>query len=281
MPVFEDRHPIYNWAGYGVTNEEPDVFIQMLSGKRLGRAMSIASGGEVPLFVLLPKCEQVVAVDHSYRSLAVTWAKAMMLDIMGPDAMKRLFEQDTYRELTTFLKGVKEKAPEILQKKVAWPVDGDINGWNCMITSSDFNAIRREMHFIPRDVLRRAQVNLHKLMLIHGDFRDVKGAYNTLYLSNALEHSDRDGRRPPPNSIDPFVMKGGLLLSAGQAHLTPAWKNLKIIKGFRTSWDHKMHLKTEPPVIEQTELSLSAPVPPVVKKKVGLKKKVAVKVASE
>src|ERR1051326_4607040 len=75
---FEDRFAGHNGQGYAITNEEPEVWAELLDGLpetasaaadgRLPfrRALSICSGGEVPLLTLLPRVEEVIAVDHNY-----------------------------------------------------------------------------------------------------------------------------------------------------------------------------------------------------------------------
>src|SRR5688572_33269006 len=80
---FEDK-ATYDTAGYYTTNEEPEVHRELLRGIRVRRAAAIASGGEVALFSVLPHVSrELVLIDHSYQSMAMAMAKAMLLESLG------------------------------------------------------------------------------------------------------------------------------------------------------------------------------------------------------
>src|SRR5437899_10670379 len=91
--TFEDIHPAYTPTGeqYIVTNEEPDIHRFLLRGKTIKRAAAIAGGGEISLFLLLPRVrEELVSVDHSYAALAAFYVKALLLEQMGSKTLRNL-----------------------------------------------------------------------------------------------------------------------------------------------------------------------------------------------
>lgn len=259
MIQFEDIHPDFDPAGYLTTNEEPMVHRDLLKGYRIRKAASICSGGEVPLLVLLPRCQQVFAVDHSYKALACTYAKATLLTKLGADKMKELFVGGTLaisiKALTDHVRP--EDAPEPLRKYLdPGVIKGKYisHGLGLTFTNGTYTDIRREMHYTPLSMLRLAAKHIDRLRLIHGDLTDLAkyGPFNLLYASNAREHFNRNSKNPTWPEISSLVKDNGLLLDTcypGSPRLKKptenGWKLLKSTVGYRTSWSHNLYQKVD------------------------------------
>lgn len=78
---FQDKRPKFAAAGgYHVPNENIFSLEDMVKKAAPKISGGICSAGEVPLFVLLPNSESVIAVDHSYFSLRMAISKALLLE---------------------------------------------------------------------------------------------------------------------------------------------------------------------------------------------------------
>ena len=94
MPRIKERHtPIrfkdcneykgYNGTYYA-TNEEPKLFAEFLKDVEVNRAAAICSGGEIGLFVLLPKVKrELVLIDHHYETMSFAMMKWLLIQTVG------------------------------------------------------------------------------------------------------------------------------------------------------------------------------------------------------
>lgn len=232
-------------TGYKLTNEEPELFNHMLGRRRFKRAGGIASGGEVLFSVLLPRAEDAVVVDHSVYSLSYCHLKALMLDALGPKGMRDLLLHGTEADVSKVVGQVRDALPKELQK-VAY--DGYATGKvPPMITGHDHTGLRREWHYMSPKRLAEAHQKLDRALLVHGDLSDIKpyGPFDLFYISNAMEHTNRERKSPTHQDFNEHVAPGGLLLNveaSGQVKKdsTVGWELLKQMKGFRTTWNYQI-----------------------------------------
>lgn len=238
MPIFEDHHAAFNAAsGYHVTNEEVDIYNTLLGRRRFTRMGGIAGGGEVPLFVMLPRADEVIVVDHSYQSLAACYLKAMLLAAHGMVGAKDLFEDGYSKASKDAVEAIKAEAPASLATY--------LHGYS----SYEGSAIRREWHLAGDRNIKLAAANIHKLRLIHGDLQDLApfGPFDCLYVSNAHDHGNRHQKSPTLTNYAALVTGRGSLLMTGTLYTADGrdlWKDTKTVKGYRTSWEHRLMTRT-------------------------------------
>lgn len=241
IPKFVDVHPAYNTTGFKQTNEEPDLLKALILKQQFKRTAAICSGGEIPFFVLLPQSDEVIAIDHSYLSIATAFLKASILATLGPRATMSLYLDRTFKDFIA--EGVKAKAlmPEVLRDKVNF----DPSDYPRHISSSDFDAMRCEFHYLPYSSVRKAYKFMDKVTILHGDLADLSnyGKFNCLYMSNAHEHSGRNNA-PQIGKVSEIVEDDGLTIFTRSKNSTrpteppDGWKITKSLRGFRSQWDH-------------------------------------------
>lgn len=250
MLRFEDKYPSFSTSGYTITNEEPALFTSLLRGISFRRGAAIASAGEVPIGVLLPKCrEELIAIDHSYQSLVTTFAKAAMLKTLGPKQFKdSLIGCDAPNQFVELLKPISAVLPEGLATKTVFGGSGFTVGPK----SYDNLNTRKEWHFISDRNIAAAYRNIDKLRLVHGDLvQDLKDErpFDLLYVSNAFDHQGRTRENPNREAISKLVRFGGYILVASSAlndfPKLPEMQLVRNIKGFRTSWDHRLYRRVK------------------------------------
>lgn len=255
LPQFEDVYQHHTASGFGVTNEEPDLHRQLLGRRMFRKAACIASAGEIPFFVLLPRCREVVAIDHSYRSLVAAYTKALLLEQLGPAGVRNLMvnSRDPNELVEAALK-VKDLLPENLRKHATFTaITKDSYGYTGggTFTEQDWRDLRREWREVRLSTLRAAVKNLHHTTFIHGDLKDLekRGPFDLLYISNAMEHSGRNGI-PKPKDFVPLLKEGGLLLSTRANSYKdiaePAFRKVNDIRGYRSQWWHILHERITP-----------------------------------
>jgi hypothetical protein len=253
LPSFEEKHAQFSANGFAATNEEPFLQRELLKGMKFQRAASIASGGEIPLFVLLPRCEEVVAIDHSYRALTAFYIKILLLVELGPKGMKKLISNYDLENFKAQAAKVVDKLPEPLKGKYS---GGTKYGDQGTFTHNDWSDTRREWHYVPDRLLSQTIKRLDRITLVHGDLMDLKdkGEFDCLYISNALEHRGRNGKCPQPDDFLPILKEGGLLLTATAGktlHHNKGYQPIvESLKGFRSSWFYQVHKKATPPIAE-------------------------------
>jgi hypothetical protein len=250
IPTFEDRHPGFDASdvgGYGVTNEEPDIFRRMLRGKRFNKVGCISSAGDMLLYTLLSKSKQVVAVDHCYRSLSAAYAKIILFHEYGAEDGKKIIMNDAYGDFVKKIENLKGAFPEKVWERKPFLGSNHYNP----ISSHDWLGCRREVFYTPDSTLRAALKRLDRVTFVHGDFSDIAedGPFDLLYISNFLGHRDRAGRYPSISVVKDMLKNGGYLLSCvtnvgdREEIRDLAFLEIESMKGIRTNWKHFLHQK--------------------------------------
>lgn len=167
------------------TNEEPQLYRELLEERKFCRVASIASGGEIPLLVLLPRSVSVFMVDHTYEALASCWAKMGLLSLYGPAGMLRLLANET--DVVNAIKSI--ECPDLIRPFLGNFCHGATD-WGGNSTLGD---ARRFWEEVGEETLGLVARNLDKVVLVHGDFRDLLkfGQFDLFYGSNICEHTSR------------------------------------------------------------------------------------------
>ena len=246
IPTFRENCSTFNASGYNVTNEEPGMLNKLLGRRCFKKAAGIMSGGEVLFSVLLPRCQEVVAVDHSYTSLTAAYLKAILLDQLGAKELQRLLFESTYDQCFPYLKTAATSLPPELTTHVKL----DSNGGSSRTFSYDMASLRREWFYFPEAALERARRRLGNVTVIHGDLSDLSsvGQFSLLYVSNVTEHQNRDKRMPTFTDFAKLVAKNGLLLATSTSYgivNRDGWELVKSLRGVRTSWAHNLYRKLD------------------------------------
>lgn len=214
IPTFEEAFAGHTDSGYAATNEEPELFRRLMKGKRFKRVATIASAGELPYLTFLPIAKEIVAIDHSYRSICVCFIKAIMLDLLGPAEMRRFLLEESYATFSDLVMNrIVPLMPEELRTKVNMPMSvpkclnipqlpprpfkpftitkrpagrlrhGSSSSWYsppqpilspATVSVAEYNEIRREWQWVSLARLAYIRKNLHRVKLVHGDIQDLK-----------------------------------------------------------------------------------------------------------
>lgn len=240
---FEDLYPSFTVTGYFCTNEEPELYRQLLRKQPLKNVGCIASGGDVPMFVFLARGTKVIAIDHSYHSLTACAIKVELLRTRSPRQFKELFTTDRpYAEVKAVVTGLIDRLPEVLQQHARSAL---------FFTLTDYANQRKETHFVPLSVIAETKKYLDKLTLLHGDISDLSkyGPFDCLYISNILGHYGRDRRPPLHSSFKDLLRPKGILVSTGGAgqgnasytkFSTTDWQKVYKGDGFRSYWGYEV-----------------------------------------
>lgn len=254
LPRFEDRFPSYQTCGYRHTNEAPEAFEALLAGRQFEKGAGISSSGEVPLLILLPHCSSVIAIDHSYESLACAMMKAHMLDLLGADGLKRVLGTADRRIFQAAANAAHASLPSPMNLVMKMDV-------------TDFDHMSREWGSVPIEQVAKAHSRLDKLTFVHGDLSDLSpdAPFDLLYTSNAVAdtHVGRSKKVPSWDLIGPLVREdGGLIMATNYSPI--GWTDatlkathskmirVKTERVSRVSWHH--HLLTRQ--ASQTQLQL-------------------------
>jgi hypothetical protein len=238
---FEDKHS-YAASGYFVCpNESTKDWYEMLKGTPIYRAAGICSSGEVGFFGMLPIVRRkLVLIDHSYTSLNVAMSKFCILNAKGPKETYRLFTTAEHQEVHDVIAGVQNQLPVSVKNHVGqyerpWFAGSKINketynprtGYYDPVADGVFHSYavweiqnHWNQHITPAQVVK-AYNKLHLVKFIHGDLADLEedGPYGLLYLSNALEHNNRDRRRPQFEALKKYLRPGGYVFNSGRGGL--------------------------------------------------------------
>jgi hypothetical protein len=232
---FANLHDFDVQTVYHTTNEEPLLHLKLLATlaqKRFQKAASICSGGEIPFFVLLPRCQEVFAVDHCKAVIALAMSKMLILEKLGPKALHTLLLEDRRAKYEDLLLEVKKDLPEALRQCVT------------SLGTYKWPEVRREWGLMSPAILSKVLKNKDRITFIHGDVTDLAqfGPFDIVYLSNALEHSGRSGK-PPIIKDFPVTDNCVMLHTAQSVHyesVMSRWKELRKYQGLRTSWYHRL-----------------------------------------
>lgn len=256
---FHDQHPAYNVRShYAVTNEEPEMFKQMLGDRRFKRAGGIASGGEMLFALLLPRSDEVVLVDHSYKSLLYLLTKGLLLEELGREKTVELIAKGTKAQIKAEFKRALTLLPytaQMIQEcNISWEYE----------FSYLPQSLNKEWSKMDPADLDAACEKLDKVLVIHGDLQDLAphGPFDLLYTSNALEHSGRNGP-PTAASFHRLLAEDGTLICTGAIPYEPSyyspqqkeavripaysrglhWPVTAKMRGVRSSWDYHVAQK--------------------------------------
>lgn len=244
-PKFIDQHPPYNNTGYFTTNEELAIFTKFLKGVKVNKAACIASGGEFLLTVLLNRASEIFAVDHSYRALSATYYKLLLLQKRAGNRIKQDLFIENYKPFTKHVADLWQHMPEKLNKDT-WR--------NEQSDRYSLESIRKSWYNLTFPRITAEAVG--KVTLIHGDLTDVTnlaGPVDMLYISNAMEHSNRERKYPSFETIAPLLNPGGFLLLSKSYHMNEfsygykseerdaLFTKLKSVRGiYSTAWVYEI-----------------------------------------
>jgi hypothetical protein len=251
FPNVEDIHPAYAAPGFMVTNEEHEAFAELLGDRTFKRGAAICSGGEMTLFLLLPRIsDELIAVDHSYRALGATIVKIQLLLKLGAKACRDLFiKEDNDKELKALAEPIKEALPAPMKAALA---SADAN-YQTLFDMSHCNTLRPHWFYAKVEDLERSIANIRKLRLVHSDLRDIapRGPFDLLYISNALDHPSRDTKTPKIDEFAQLVASKGYMLLTSSYYSAAALRMSTLeLQGARknmrqssSSWNHCVYQK--------------------------------------
>lgn len=210
-------------GGFNITNEDPLTFVEQLDkyidpAHPPKKALSICSGGEIPIYVLLPVCKRVFAVDHGTEALAAAQTKALWLSTWGAKRMQKFIKDNMP---TGYSQANSETFKQALQK--AYPrISAALRASMKSTTATNFSPFGYEGTMMNRywvdqfdpERLERARKRLGSLKFIMGDIvLDTAkfGKFDLAYLSNCTEHSGRKFS-PGLNHFEPLLAPGALVL---------------------------------------------------------------------
>lgn len=234
---FEERRPdFFANSAYQATNEDTKTIRRLVADIRPSRVASIASGGEVPLTVMLPQASDGVwAVDICYGGLAWTALKALLLEHLGAKGVIDLFKGGAkgvapparWHHFRDLLVELSAELPDILKGRVV--INSRDNSYN------PFSAIYQlwdvETGRVDEKLLDATIERLGTLTLVHGDIRDLAGINADIYYtSNAITYGGAyDGKPISLDDLAPVLKQGGHVLATDNARYTtdkPHWQQL-------------------------------------------------------
>lgn len=247
---YEDLNEYDAGGGYAAPNEEPEIWTGLIKELDLDRAAGICSGGEVAFFSLLPHVKtELVLVDHSYYSLYFALCKFLLLSELGVDETIRLLSaENTASELEPIVKSLIDRLPPRVQDVAQqWSSRGGygltLSGYSSRGSTTN-PELTRYWEKAPVELVKQSTEKLGQLRFLHGDLTDLveRGPFDLVYLSNALEHSDRWGRNPLLYKTEAVVKPGGYILDCSyREHLRNRWECLETIQGSSTSWVYHLY----------------------------------------
>lgn len=223
------------------------------------------------LLALLPTVrDELVLVDHSYKSLAYAMLKYLLLQERGyKDAIRLLSSKNNDAELRAILESLKDRLPADVLKASTTRQSRYINSYSydretfevsvvddlCSNLSYDYAELRRYWESFPKSLVKRAARKLAKVRFIHGDMADLEqhGPFDLFYMSNAHEHTDRHGRSPALDNVAKILKPGGLVISTkiyGRRYryggLPRGWKELSTQNSHSCGYGWTYHLYQVP-----------------------------------
>lgn len=186
---------------------------------------SIASGGEVPLTVILPHVDSLKIVDHNYISLWWTCFKILMIKHRTNAQIRELFA-GPLKDFSALINDLKAEipinAPATNEEHLRWYWGTGATlkvYWTDQITDAHLDAARER---------------LDEVEVIHGDLRDLSNI-DLLYISNALEHTPHDSKADLRNDLHKVLIPGGMILRSDALDQTnKITKTFSLPKGVST-----------------------------------------------
>lgn len=274
--TYEDKMPNTNVGeGYNYPNENYGVLCELADKAKFKKAASIASGGEVPLFVVLPRANSVMAIDHSYNSSRWVCVKALLLEHNTTQQIRKLLKDIAGNAAVgekLFLELGKELPPELHRLATKHnsyssyyyePKPVEKASWAYVFGYFDFRGWALYMNSIPDAMLDAARERLDNLTVIHGDLRKLEeyGKFDFLYASNAPEHYTYEGGKML--GFDPMVdlvkRRGYVLHTYNSRRTFPeVWKEAALFHGrpkengsMGNSWHYRLSQYLTKPQVEK------------------------------
>lgn len=247
---FEDVHAFDGGQCYIIPNESVQAWKKLMSklvrdGAELERAAGICSGGEIGFFSILPFVKQdVVLVDHSYRSLAVAMIKYLIVKEHGAEKAHTLFTAGEAEPLKAAIKAAVAQLPGKVAQAynsrefgVVFNYDGQdflkrqfavrefSDSWGRSYTRTDYTKstgievntlVTKEWKKLPKVGIKKLKSSVDRVQFMHADLSDLveRGPFDLLYLSNAMEHIARTRKYPDGENLEAAVKPGGYILLA-------------------------------------------------------------------
>lgn len=232
---FTDIRPSFVGSSTYVCPNECLVNLRQVLDKavpNINKAGSIASGGEVPLTVVLPHVQDhLTIVDHNYGSLFWTATKILLLKHHTNEELVRLFEDSTGNNFFAVVKHLSTENPLTKHYMPAF-----------MPSWSDLRLYwQKEMS---PTIWDKARERLDNVELIHGDFRDLSPDIDFLYLSNAMGHSGYKGYQNYAQMAQAVgdMLKAGTIVLATTSHDTDHQiPNCTLVAGQAEAHSHGNH----------------------------------------
>jgi hypothetical protein len=245
---------------------------------------SIASGGEVPLLCLLPRCDSIIAIDHSYRAIISCYIRLILLQTVGARQLTEWLaeldvhvnqpwtttpDQDLYKKFLERIEFTRHYLPDGLKGKVG--TFDFLSNSRHAIDNEGLNGLCRWWK-LSEEQANFIIDNMMKVTFVHGDFLDLKDKYpqfDLIYISNMLGHvreveiGDRNWTKVKLNLKD-LVKPGGYILGTDYSsidndpEMKKVWQNLdkeKFIKRYTyispppelqsSGWTHTLHQQIE------------------------------------
>lgn len=216
---YTDVRSYDNSDSYEHTNEQLPRLRELTEKVNPKIAGAIASGGEVPLGVMLiqPDIEQCVAIDQAYGSIKWAYRKAMIIHLCTPDEAHKLLTSKATSwspsddpNFPPDLKATLELATPTSLKAPFRAAGPDL--WARYLTVTDIAKIKS---------------NLSKLHLVHGDIRDLdqfsSKRYDIVYLSNATNKSNYDANTLTLDHFNEILRNQGYVLSTACEKVSDNW----------------------------------------------------------
>lgn len=239
---YTDHRPTYNnTEHYEMTNEQIPRLQELTAEVNPSICGAIASGGEIPLMVMLlqPNIKQCVAIDQAYQSLQWAHLKAAVIHLLTPDEAHKLLTKENNSSLyplpsnfpTDLITQLRAITPQKLHPPQHRSAGYDL--WSQYTTVTDIGKIK---------------ANLDKLHLVHGDIRDLPefsdAKYDIIYLSNATEKTNHSTKLTL-SDFNHAIRKFGHILTTGEDQDTEKkWvsqKTLGILNGHpNSSWSYHL-----------------------------------------
>lgn len=234
---YEDKNTYAATSFYAAPNEGTLDWRELVKGTPVYRAAGICSSGEVGFFSMLPSVRRkLVLVDHSYASLNVAMTKYLLLAKLGAKEVYRLFTVGEHQAIYDACMSVRDELPTgVKESQGRKRYDGDwLAVWSNKeiynnrtgryeYTGTPYNDSFEEIQnhwkkHISLDLVRQACKKLHIVKFLHGDLQDLaeEGPFGLVYLSNALEHNNRDQKHPTLSQVKACLKPDGFIIAAGR-----------------------------------------------------------------
>lgn len=238
---FQEIHDYSKPTYYEVPNEDTMVWRDAVKQFPIYRAAAICSAGEVGLLGILPLVrKELVLVDHSRKSLYIAVVKYMLLREKGWKETRRLLIDAKPLERWAAVQEILPLLPPTLRDAFTQHHNDNPFSW-----CNEFGATWKP---IPTRVIRKAASKLERVQFQQADLNDLieQGPFDLLYISNAQDHSGRNGV-PILSQLAQAVKPGRYLMmattSASSNYRTRA-AGLELVtsnKSRMCSWAHNLY----------------------------------------